>query len=98
MSTGNDSQHNSRIPLIATEATRTASHDSTDDARQGRLADLIAGGAMAFPNNLSVEQTELLVDEVSRRRTARLVRFLADAIARSIWSDQAGEKDEGPVR
>jgi len=67
--------------------------DRSSDAGQRRAqltrwADLIAIGTMPFPGELSVEEVDYLVSEVSLRRTRRLVHVVAVAIARSIWCDE----------
>lgn len=49
-----------------------------------RWADLVADAEVGFPENLDVETETRLVEEVRRRRRARLVRYIAGAIAQEI--------------
>lgn len=49
-----------------------------------RWADAVANGDAPFPSGLSDEDQERLLEHVRRRRRARLVQFVARAIAQDI--------------
>ena len=72
-----DNQH---LTLEQKNETVTASND--DLAAQRRLAKLVAAGEIPIPNNLSHDETNRLVLEVSRLRKIRLIRYIARDSAR----------------
>lgn len=59
-----------------------------------RWASLIADGTIAVPKGLSPDQQEQLVEEVRCRRRARLVQYIAHAIALDI-ANTRGPKHGG---
>jgi hypothetical protein len=55
-----------------------------DSSERSQWATLIAEGSVAFPEGLSSDEQERLVEEVRHRRRARLVQFIARVIAQDI--------------
>jgi len=49
-----------------------------------RLAALVANGESPVPDSITVDETNLLLAKVARKRRDRLVRFIARAIASDI--------------
>lgn len=83
---------------------RTSSEDSNDrteslptesakarpwsPAEFSRWADAVASGEVSFPQAVDGQQRETRLVEIQRRRRARLVRFIACAIAHDISRSQ----------
>jgi hypothetical protein len=61
--------------------------------RLARLADLVAGGEVAFPTGLDPAEDERLTAMIRARLRARLVRFIAQQIALAMHR----EREAGPL-
>ncbi len=86
-------------PTLAPETTRpeSASTSGALTAEQlARWAELVANGETPFPKGLTRDQGHRLLELVCQRRRARLVQFIARAIAQEIWRRREQPKGEQP--
>ncbi|MFV1965741.1 MAG: hypothetical protein ACC628_09990 [Pirellulaceae bacterium] len=76
---------NDRVPLQAPEVEDPTNQCHADDPIQvAKLAELVANGKVPFPANLSSSETERLRETVAELRRHRLIKFIAQAIAKDI--------------
>jgi hypothetical protein len=81
----------------AAQVSRTGAGHLTDD-QIGKLAELIADGRYAYPEDLGPEDNKRLQVQVRQRLREHLLRLIARAIARHLQRESRKPEDPNHVR